>query len=79
MSVSIQLLGLLTFDHLTSLELSCDYAADTNQRSERTRALIKAINNTPPLEKLVYTNAAVKIADMENLHAAATKLKSGNQ
>lgn len=37
--------------------------------------MITAIHNAPSLEKLVFTNAAVKITDIELIHSKATKLK----
>lgn len=43
----------------------------THERQDKTVELIKAIQKAPPLEKLRVTNAA----DLEDLHARATKLK----
>lgn len=77
MNVTTQLLGFLTFDHLKTLELSLDGGNNliTTQRQERTQALIKAIHNAPPLERLVFRYPLLKIPDIENLHAGATRLK----
>lgn len=38
--------------------------------------MIQAIHNAPLLTKLVLVEAAIMIADLEDLHASATKLKN---
>lgn len=71
----IQLLGCLKFDALRSLRLLIVGDASTNQRRERTEALIKAIHNAPSLETLSFSSATLKIADLEILQGSTTKLK----
>lgn len=67
----------LVFDHLNTLEISCvrEEGDTTNRRHKRTQALIKVIHNAPSLKKLILRYSAIQIADLERLHAAATKLK----
>lgn len=66
----------MTLDHLTSLELHCTDEVLYAQYHKRTNALIQCIHDAPSLEKLAFADrAAVHIADIEKLHAAATKLK----
>lgn len=55
---TMYLLKLMTFDHLTSLELICVWdrqwrRSQIENRHERTQALIGGIHNAPLLEKLV--------------------------
>lgn len=47
----------------------------TVQLRENTRAFIQAIHNAPSLEELYLDYAAIKISDIKDLHARATKLK----
>lgn len=42
---------------------------------EQTQIFINVIYNAPSLEKLSFSVAALKIADLEDLHASTTKLK----
>lgn len=78
MNVTIPLLPHLTFEQLRSLEINCGatYIPNTTQRQERTQALIQTIHNAPLLERLVFRYPILKIADMETLHAGATRLKN---
>lgn len=66
MNATMYLLKLMTFDNLTSLELTCvpDRASIVGQR-ERTRALIEGIHNAPSLEKLDLQDTVLKIEDAE--------------
>lgn len=77
MNVTLQLLNLMTFDHLTSLEIKYVGASGSNlnKRKEITNALVTASHNAPSLERIVLSKAAIKIQGVEMLHAGATKLK----
>lgn len=63
---------------LRSSGINCGatYIPNTTQRQERTQTLIQAIHNAPLLERLVFRYPILKIADMETLHAGATRLKN---
>lgn len=76
-NVTITRLDCLKFDGLRSLELSnfSGFVSSTNLHAERAHALIKALRNAPSLEKPSFSDAALKIADLEELHATTTKLK----
>lgn len=72
----IQLLALLTFNHLDSLELTFTIEkVDSHDRHKTTKALIKALRNTPSLKDLTLTNAVIRIKDAEELHSRVTTLK----
>lgn len=60
MNVTLRLLELLTFDNLTSLQLTLlDHdSRTTDERRKRTQTLIESINNAPSLEKLLFGNPA---------------------
>lgn len=73
--LTIQLLEVVNFGHLTSLELHHKGHYSFRRKHEWTQELIKLIHNAPSLMKLVLVRPEVKIADLENLHASATKLK----
>lgn len=78
MALTTRLLEYLTFARLNSLELKVtDKKAypNINERRQRTQALIKTIHNVPSLEKLILSQAVVKVSDVERIHANATKLK----
>lgn len=74
---TLQLLDCLMFDGLRNLELNnfvISYATP-NQRMEQAQIFINVIHNAPSLKKLSFSDAALKIADLEDLHASTTKLK----
>lgn len=52
MNVTIRLLGILKFDHLTGLDLCfCRKGTIPRQRYKSTRALTRVVDNAPSLEK----------------------------
>lgn len=74
--VSIRMLELLTFERLRVLDVGwpSEYFRGI-QCYDMTKQLIQAIKNAPSLETLNVKNSVIKIADVEDLHARATKLK----
>lgn len=61
---------------VTSIDVSfTGYDQNNGDKRERMRALIKNIHNAPLLEKVVFRDVSVRLADIEYIHNACPKLK----